>query len=54
MVAAHFEFIVDFPVVSNSNPNKIHEFYEKLIVSMQVIDIMPKVERYSRVFKAYS
>ena len=43
VTAAHIQFITSLPVVSNSNPNKIHEFYEKLIVSVQALDTMHKL-----------
>ena len=38
VAAAHIQWITSLPVVSNSNPNKILEFYEKLVVSMQAFD----------------
>ena len=38
VAAAHIQWITSLPVVSNSNPNKILEFYEKLIVSVPAFD----------------
>ena len=38
VAAAHIQWITSLPVVSNSNPNKILEFYEKLVVSVQAFD----------------
>ena len=43
VAAAHIQCITSLPVVSNSNPNKIHEFYEKLVVSVQTLDTMQKL-----------
>ena len=42
--AAHIQCITSLPVVSNSNPNKIHKFYEKLIVSVRALDAMHKLK----------
>ena len=30
------------PVIQNSHPNRIHDFYEKLMVSVQALDTMNK------------
>ena len=38
--AAHIQCIFNthiLPVITNSNPNRIHEFYEKLVIIMQVL-----------------
>ena len=43
VAAARIQCITSLPVVSNSNPNKIHEFYEKLVVSVQTLDTMQKL-----------
>ena len=43
VAAVHIQCITSLPVVSNSNPNKIHKFYEKLIVSVQALDTMHKL-----------
>ena len=51
VAAAHIQCVTSLPVVSNSNPNKINEFYEKLIVSVQPLDTMHKlrdIKRYVR------
>ena len=32
------------PVITNSNPNRIHEFYEKLVISAQAIEAMNKLK----------
>ena len=31
---AHIEIVVSLPVINNSNPGRIHSFYEKLITSV--------------------
>ena len=49
IAAGHIQRITSLLVVSNSNPIKIHQFYEKLIVSVQVLDTMNKfrdIKRY--------
>ena len=43
VAAAHIQSITSLPVSSNSNSNKIHEFYEKVIVSVQALDTMNKL-----------
>ena len=43
MAAAHIQCITSVPVVFSSNPNKIHEFYGKLIVSVQALDTVHKL-----------
>ena len=43
VAAAHIQCIISLPVVSNSNPNKIHEFYEKLVVSVKALDTIHKL-----------
>ena len=43
VAAAHIQCIISLPVVFNSNPNKIHEFCEKLIVSVQALDTINKL-----------
>ena len=42
--AAHIQCITSLPVVSNSNPNKIHKFYEKMIVSVRALDATHKLK----------
>ena len=41
---AHIQNILNLPVVSGSNPVKIHDFYEKLITSVQSLDTMGKLK----------
>ena len=41
---AHVQCITSLPVITNSNPNRIHEFYEKLVISMQVLETMNKLK----------
>ena len=43
VAAAHIQSITSLPVFSNSNSNKIHEFYEEEIVSVQALDTMNKL-----------
>ena len=38
--AAHIQFYLS--VITNSNPNRIHEFYEKLVISEQAFEITNK------------
>ena len=40
---AHVKCITSLPVVSGTNPNRIHEFFEKLYVSVQALDTMKKL-----------
>ena len=39
----HIQCIIYLPVASNSNPNKIPEFFEKLSVSVQALDTVNKL-----------
>ena len=38
--ATDIQCITSLPVITNSNPNQIHEFYEKLVVSVQDLETM--------------
>ena len=40
---AHITCIISLPVVFGSHPNKIHDFYEKLMSSVQVLETMRKL-----------
>ena len=40
---AYIQYITSLPVISNSNPNKISEFFEKLSVSVQALDTVNKL-----------
>ena len=40
---AHIKCITSLPVVKGSHPNPIHDFYEKLSLSVQALDTMKKV-----------
>ena len=40
VLAAHIQCITSLPVITNSNPHRIHEFYEKLVISVQVLETM--------------
>ena len=44
LASARIQNIVNLPVISRSNPNKIHDFYEKLITSVQSLDTMGKLQ----------
>ena len=43
LASARIQNIVNLPVISRSKPNKIHDFYEKLITSVQSFDTMGKL-----------
>ena len=43
VAAANVQCITSLHVFSNSNPTKIHEFYEKMIVSVQALDTTHKL-----------
>ena len=43
VTTAYIQCITSLPVVSNSNPNKIPEFFEKLSVSVQALDTVNKL-----------
>ena len=40
---AHIQAIMSLPVINNSNPVRIHEFYEKLLTSVQCLETMGKL-----------
>ena len=42
--AAHIQRILSLPVIINSNLNRIHEFYEKLVISVQALETMKKLK----------
>ena len=42
MASADVQCVTSVPVLSNSNQNNNHKFYEKLIVSVQALDTMNK------------
>ena len=41
---AHVQNIMSLPHINNSNPYKIHEFSEKLLSSVQALEIMRKLK----------
>ena len=41
---AHIRCITSLPVISNCNPNRIQEFYEKLIISVQALETIKKIK----------
>ena len=43
MVAGQNQYITSDPVAFSLNPNKIHEFYEKLIASVQAVNTINKL-----------
>ena len=45
---AHVQNIMSFPQINNANPQKIHEFSEKLLCSVQALDIMRKIKEMNR------
>ena len=44
IAAAHIQRISLLPVIQNSHPNRIHDFYENLVISVQVLDTMNKLK----------
>ena len=40
---AHINCIISLPIVFGSHPNKVHDFYEKLISSVQALETMRKL-----------
>ena len=40
IATAHIQCITSLPVIQNSHPNRIHNFYEKLVISLQVLETM--------------
>ena len=44
--AADIQCITSLPVITNSNPNQIHEFYEKLVVSVQDLETIGKLKEF--------
>ena len=45
ITAAHIQFITSLPVIQNSHPNRIHDFYEKLAISVQALKTMNKLKK---------
>ena len=44
VAAAHIHCITSLSVISNCNPNRIQEFYEKLTISVQALETMKKLK----------
>ena len=44
LAKSHIQNILNLPVMSWSNPVKIHDFYEKFITSIQSLDTMGKLK----------
>ena len=44
VAAAHIHCITSLPGISNCNPNRIQEFYEKLAISLQALETMKKLK----------
>ena len=44
VAAAHIHCITSLPVISNCNPNRIQEFYEKLTTSVQALETMKNLK----------
>ena len=45
IVKAYTRDILDLPVISGKQTNKIHEFYERLVHSVQSLETMGKLEQ---------
>ena len=41
---AHIKCITSLPIITGTHPNRVHEFYGKLIVSTQALDTMNKLK----------
>ena len=44
IAAAHLECITSLHVIPNLHPNRIHDFYEKLVIRAQALDTMNKLQ----------
>ena len=44
IAAAHIQCITSLPVIQNSHANRVHDFYEKLMISVQTLDTMNKLK----------
>ena len=44
--AADIQCITSLPVITNSNQNQKHEFYEKLVISVQALETMDKLKEF--------
>ena len=44
IAAAHIQCITWLPVIHNSHPNRMHNFYENLVISVQALDTMNKLK----------
>ena len=44
IAASRIQRITSLPVIQNSNPNRIHGFYKKLVISVQTLDTMNKLK----------
>ena len=47
IAASHTQCIASLPVIQNSHPKRIHDFYKKLVISVQVLDTMNKLKEIS-------
>ena len=45
IAAAHIQCITSMPVAQILHPNRIHDFYEKLVISVQALDTMNKLKK---------
>ena len=45
---AHVQNIMSLPQINNANPQKIHDFSEKLLCSVQALDTMGKIKEMNR------
>ena len=41
---AHIKCITFLPIITVTRPNRVHQFYEELIVSTQALDTMNKLK----------
>ena len=48
ITAAHIQCITSIPVIQNPHPNRIHNFYGKLVIIVQALDTMNKLKEINR------
>ena len=42
--AVHIQCITSLPIITSSNPNQIHECYDKLVIRVQALETMNKLK----------
>ena len=44
IATTHIQGVTSLPVIPKSHPNRIHDFYEKLVIRIQALDTMNKLK----------